>query len=114
MVMYHDGMMYIMKTANVSTIRKDLSRILDAVRRGAEYEIRDRDIPIARLVPISLAGEDREGTLPPWMEHLRRTGAIRVGTLKPVPEVLKGFPPRTPCLGNAAVDAILEERRAGR
>jgi len=106
--------MYMMKTANVSTFRAELSQILDAVRRGEEFEILDRQVPIARLVPVSPASEGRRGKLPPWLERRRRAGVVRVGNLKPVPEILKGFPRGTRSLGNAAIQAILEERRSDR
>jgi hypothetical protein len=39
---------------------------------------------------------------------------VRVGTLKPVPEILRGFPPGARPLGEKAVQAILDERREGR
>ena len=103
-----------MKTANVTTLRAELSQILDAVRQGEEYEILDRRVPIARLVPVSPVLEGRKGTLPPWLERRRRAGVVRVGHLKPVPEILKGFPPGSRCLGTAAIQAILEERRSKR
>jgi hypothetical protein len=37
-----------------------------------------------------------------------------MGTLKPVREILRGFPRGTRPIGDAAVKAILEERRAER
>jgi len=103
-----------MKIANVTTLRTHLSQILDAVRHGEEVEILDRNVPIARLVPVNPAMEARKGRIPPWLERLRRAGVVRVGTLKPVREILRGFPPGTRPIGNAAVEAILEERRTGR
>jgi prevent-host-death family protein len=106
--------MVAMKTANVTTLRSHLSQLLDAVRHGEEVEILDRNVPIARLVPVRPASEGRPGRLPPWLQRLRRAGVLRVGTLKPVPEILKGFPPGTRPIGEAAVEAILEERRSGR
>jgi prevent-host-death family protein len=106
--------MYNMKTTNVTTLRAELSHILDAVRQGEEFEILDRKVPVARLVPVSPASEGRKGTLPPWLERRRRAGAVRVGNLKPVPEILKGFPRGTRSLGTAAIQAILEERRSER
>lgn len=106
--------MYMMKTANVTTLRTHLSRILDAVRRGEEVEIYDRKVPIARLVPITPTTPARKGKIPPWLERQRRAGVMTIGTCKPVPEILKGFPPGTPMLGNLAVEALLEERRTGR
>ncbi len=105
--------MVIMKTANVTTLRTHLSKILDAVRRGQEVEIYDRKVPIARLVPIKPDTKARKGQIPPWLERLRRAGVVTVGSLEPYPEILKGFPPGTPVLGNLAVDAVIEERRTG-
>lgn len=106
--------MVMMKTASVTTFRTHLSRILDAVRGGEEVEILKRGVPIARLVPVRPSTEAAEGCLPPWLERQRRAGVVRVGTLKPVAEILRGFPPRSRPLDNAAVDAILDERREGR
>jgi prevent-host-death family protein len=106
--------MVIMKTANVTTLRTHLSRILDAVRRGEEVEILDRKVPIARLVPITPGTESGKSQLPPWLEQQRRAGVIKVGSLKPYPEILKGFPPGTKPIGNLAVEYIIEERRTGR
>jgi prevent-host-death family protein len=101
-----------MKAANITTLRKHLSHILDAVRQGEEVEIIDRNVPIARLVPVRPETEAR-GRIPPWLERLRRAGSVRIGTLKPVEEILRGFPPGTRPLGNAAVEALLEERGTG-
>lgn len=103
-----------MKTANITSLRTHLSRILETVRQGEEVEILDRNVPIARLVPVRPATKPRQGGIPPWLEQLRRTGAVRMGTLKPVREILRGFPRGTRPIGDAAVKAILEERRAER
>lgn len=110
-----DGILYRMKRANISTVRSNLSRILEAVRHGEEYEILDRNVPVARLVPIApldpgVKKRPRQAETPPWVERLRRAGKVRVGSLLPVPEILAGFPPGTPSLGSAAIDAIIEER----
>ena len=109
-----DDIMFMMKVTKVTDLRKHLSEILDAVRQGEEVEILDRNVPIARLVPLGPTMEARKGRMPPWLERLRRAGAVRVGNLKPVAEILKGFPPGKRPPGNAAVEAILEERRGGR
>jgi prevent-host-death family protein len=106
--------MVIMKTANVTTLRTHLSKILDAVRRGEEVEILDRKVPIARLVPITPETQAAKGQLPPWLEQQRRAGVIKVGSLAPCPTILKGFPPSEKPLDNRAVEYILEERRTGR
>jgi prevent-host-death family protein len=106
--------MVMMKTANVTTLRTHLSRILDAVRDGEEVEILDRSVPIARLVPVGPDLQAARGRVPPWLERRRRAGVVRVGTLKPVAEILRGFPRGTRPLDDAAVDTLIEERRAGR
>lgn len=100
-----------MKRANVTTSRAELSRILEAVRQGEEVEILDRHTPVARLVPVGPAVEGKRGKLPPWLELRRRAGAVRVGSLRPVAEILKGFPPGSRLEGMAAIQAILDERR---
>ncbi len=42
-----------MKVTNISDFKAHLSAYLAAVERGEEVEIRKRDLPIARIVPIS-------------------------------------------------------------
>ncbi len=103
-----------MKTANVTTLRTHLSRILAAVRRGDTIEVLDRKTPIARIVPIEPRTPAGKGKLSPWIERLRREGLARVGNLRPVQEILPGFPPGTRSFGTALIDAIIEERRTGR
>lgn len=45
-----------MKTANVSQLKSKLSSYLDAVQRGEEIIVRDRERPIARIIPLTMAG----------------------------------------------------------
>ena len=47
-----------MKTANVSQLKSRLSSYLDAVQEGEEIVVRDRDRPIARIVPLTVRGGD--------------------------------------------------------
>ena len=47
-----------MKSANVSELKSRLSSYLAAVQRGEEVIVRDRDRPIARLVPLTTPGND--------------------------------------------------------
>jgi prevent-host-death family protein len=101
-----------MKTVNISTLRAELSAVLDAVRHGSTVEILDRTIPIARLVPVEPSTQGRHGEIPPWLEKLARAGVVRLGTGKPVADIIKKRPPGPPHTG--ALDALLEERRSGR
>lgn len=102
-----------MKHTNITSLRAELSQILDAVRQGEEFEILDRKVPIARLVPVSPGMVGAGDRLPPWLEQRRRAGTVRVGSLRPVTEILAGFPEGTPLTGNTAVEALLEDRRSG-
>lgn len=103
-----------MKHANIAKLRNHLSRYLKDVQHGETVEILDRDVPVARLVPILPPGpgttKDEEEA---WLSRLERKGVIRRGTGKPVPEILEGFPKDEP-LPPSAVEALLEERRKGR
>ncbi|MCI0587312.1 MAG: type II toxin-antitoxin system Phd/YefM family antitoxin [Planctomycetes bacterium] len=104
-----------MKTATITRLRDHLRGILDEVRNGETVEILHRRVPIARLVPVEPTPAGAAGRLPPWLDRLRRAGVVRVGTLKPVPEILRGFPRGIRRRkGNLGVDAVLEERKRGR
>ncbi|MBK7597744.1 MAG: type II toxin-antitoxin system prevent-host-death family antitoxin [Acidobacteria bacterium] len=47
-----------MKTANVSELKSRLSSYLADVQRGEEIIVRDRNRPIARIVPLTRQGGD--------------------------------------------------------
>jgi prevent-host-death family protein len=103
-----------MKMVNITTLRSQLSRLLEEVRRGQEIEVLDRSVPIARVVPVRPATGVAGHRMPPWLLRQRRAGVVRIGSLKPVGEVLRGFPPGKRPLDSRAVEALLEERREGR
>lgn len=46
-----------METVNIAELKSNLSAYLEQVRNGAELIVRDRNRPIARLMPLA-AGED--------------------------------------------------------
>ncbi len=46
-----------MHSVNIAHLKNHFSRYLKRVRRGEEILICDRDTPIAKLVPLPLAGE---------------------------------------------------------
>jgi antitoxin (DNA-binding transcriptional repressor) of toxin-antitoxin stability system len=103
--------MVVMKRTNVTNLRVRLSRFLDAVRHGESIEILDRDVPIARLVPVAPTSPNGGRRTHPWLERLRRAGVARVGPMKGVPEIWRRRPPGPAKTG--AVEAVLEERREG-
>jgi prevent-host-death family protein len=52
-----------MRSASIADLKNRLSAYLNEVRRGEEILIRDRNLPIARIVPLSTAGDhDAEET----------------------------------------------------
>lgn len=48
-----------MKVTNIAELKQNLSRYISAVERGEEIEVRRRNVPIARVVPISGAQRNR-------------------------------------------------------
>jgi prevent-host-death family protein len=52
-----------MKTVNIADLKNQLSAYLQYVRSGEEIVVRDRNVPIARIVPLSpaeLSEEERQ------------------------------------------------------
>lgn len=47
-----------MKSVNVAELTTRLRMYLDEVRAGQEIEVRDRNEPIARIIPLRRAGQD--------------------------------------------------------
>ena len=48
-----------MKVADVAEFKDHLSEYLAAVRNGDELEIRKRNVPVARVVPVPARGRNR-------------------------------------------------------
>ena len=63
-----------MKTAAVAELKAHLSRYLSRVRAGEEILVTDRNVPVARLVPVGQVGE--AGAL----GDLERQGLVRLGS----------------------------------
>ena len=101
----------IMKTANVGTLRNNLSKYLDLVRKGETIEIFDRKTPIARLTPIEPSMKPAKGSLSPWMQTAD-PGRPRQATDKPLDRTSSTTCPEARTLGSSR--PLLEERRAGR
>lgn len=96
-----------MKQAKISEIRDHLSGYLRRVRQGEIIEVTDRDVPIARIVPIEPAARDEQS----WIKRLRRSGLGRGGPMRGVKEILNKRLKQKPA---GVLDALLEERRSGR
>ncbi len=97
-----------MKTATITEAKNGLSALIDKVRSGESIVILDRGTPVARLEPVA-DRPDPTGRL----RRLERAGIVRVGTAAPPLELLRGPAPQLKAR-SSAVEAVLDERRAGR
>lgn len=50
----------IMKSVNIADLKNNLSRYLNDVRQGEEILIKDRNTPVARIMPFAAESEDEE------------------------------------------------------
>lgn len=46
-----------MRSVNIADLKNRLSRYLNEVREGEELLVRDRNLPIAKIVPLSMADD---------------------------------------------------------
>jgi antitoxin (DNA-binding transcriptional repressor) of toxin-antitoxin stability system len=99
-----------MKPVSVSYAKNNLSALLRRVREGQTVTITDRGVPVATLVaPPSTAG------IPPRFIEMAERGIIKLPDVQPNADWTKRKLPRPKGpLANAAVDALIEERRTGR
>ena len=63
------------KTAAVAELKAHLSRFLRRVKAGEEILITERDVPVARIVPVPAVTDDR-------LRALERQGLVKMGTGK--------------------------------
>ena len=96
-----------MPTAAVSDLKARLSEYLKRVKGGAEILITDRGKPVARLVPVSRAKIARDALV-----QMEKQGLIKLGSGK-LPKDFWSMPrPEDP--GESVLNALLDERKAGR
>ncbi len=101
-----------MKRASVSELREHLSRYLEQVRRGETIEVVDRKIPVARVVPMASEGKKARQRNNSLVKRLLRSGQVKAGHLRGVPEILKRLP--TGPAQSGVLEALLAERAEGR
>lgn len=95
-----------MRSVNVAELKNQLSKYLTFARGGEEVVIRDRNLPIAKLVPLSAEGaDDRELVLV-------AAGRMRLPKVKLDVKQLLKIPTGT-VAGNKAVQAVLADREEG-
>lgn len=92
-----------MRTVNVARLKNQLSKFLTYAKNGEEVVIRERDLPVAKLVPFSAEDADSRELM------LAAAGKLRLpSTRLNLKEFLKMPAPRV--AGRKAVRALLADR----
>jgi prevent-host-death family protein len=92
-----------MRSVNVAELKNSLSKYLRFAKGGEEIVIRDRNLPVAKLVPFSAEGADDQELL------LVAAGKLRLPSERlDVKELLKI--PTGRVAGNKAIEAVLADR----
>jgi prevent-host-death family protein len=92
-----------MRTVNIAKLKDQLSKYLALARNGDEVLIRDRNLPVAKLVPFSTEGADAQEL------HLAAAGKLRLPSARLSLKQLSKIPTGT-VRGRKAVRALLAER----
>lgn len=96
----------------ISQLKNQLSKYLEAVRRGASVEVLDRNVAVARIIPVGGGASPGEAdrAQAAFFEEQVHLGVIRQGTGKISTRILRGKPPGRP----GVLEALVSERREGR
>jgi len=92
-----------MRSVNVAKLKDRLSEYLAVAKRGEEVIIRDRNLPVAKLVPFKAEGASEEELL------LVAAGKMRLAEKKLDVKRLSRMPAGR-VKGNKAVEALLADR----
>jgi antitoxin (DNA-binding transcriptional repressor) of toxin-antitoxin stability system len=93
----------LMRSVNVAELKNSLSKYLTFAKGGEEVVIRDRNLPVAKLVPFSAEGADDQELL------LVAAGKLRLPSVQlDIKELLKI--PTGRVVGNKAIEAVLADR----
>jgi prevent-host-death family protein len=96
-----------MRSVNVAELKNRLSTYLAYARNGEVIVIRDRNLPVARLIPFTAEDSAEEDLM------LAASGAMRLPA-KPLDLHRLSKMPRAVVRGNAAIQAILDDREEDR
>ncbi len=92
-----------MRTVNVAELKNQLSKYLSFAKAGEEVVIRDRNLPVAKLVPFFAEGADDEDLM------LVAAGKLRLPKVRlNIKELLKI--PTGSVAGNKAIQAVIADR----
>jgi antitoxin (DNA-binding transcriptional repressor) of toxin-antitoxin stability system len=94
------------RTVNVAKLKDQLSKYLTFAKRGEEVVIRDRNLPVAKLVPFSPKTADEQELT------LVAAGKLRLPVEQLDIKALLKIPTAT-VKGNKAVQALLTDREEG-
>lgn len=64
-----------MKTTAIANLKAKLSQFLRLVKTGEEILITERDVPVAKIVPVADLGSELES-----LRDLERQGLLRLGS----------------------------------
>ncbi|MFI5094874.1 MAG: hypothetical protein WCE50_09985 [Candidatus Acidiferrum sp.] len=95
-----------MRSVNVAKLKDQLSKYLTFAKSGEEVVIRDRNLPVAKLVPFTAEGADEQEL------SLVAAGKLRLPIERLDIKALLKIPTGT-VEGNKAVDALLADREEG-
>jgi len=96
-----------MRSVNVAKLKDQLSKYLSFAKGGEEVVIRDRNLPVAKLVPFSAEGADDQEVA------LVASGKLRLPKAELDVEALLKIPTGT-VEGNKAIQTIVAEREEER
>jgi antitoxin (DNA-binding transcriptional repressor) of toxin-antitoxin stability system len=104
------------KQVKIADLKNNLSRHLQYVRTGGEMVIFDRDLPVARIVPIGARTADpRRRQDDYWTEdrvaHLERQGTLVPGEGRDDGWAARLRPAKLPDGSPSLVDLLLQTRR---
>jgi len=97
------------RSVNIAELKNRLSTYIGYAKNGEEVVIRDRKVPVARLVPFVPGSASEEE------EQLIAEGKLRPAKEEMTPEWIEEFlkMPRPTARGKSVTQALLEEREEG-
>ncbi len=93
-----------MKTANIAELKNGLSKYLEVVKRGGQVLVSERNVPFAKIVPLSYT-DDYEAE---EMELVAKGLMTLPQDTSPLPDDF--FDDLPIVKGNRAIELLLEER----
>jgi antitoxin (DNA-binding transcriptional repressor) of toxin-antitoxin stability system len=96
-----------MRTVNIAKLKDQLSKYLTFAKSGEEVVIRDRNLPVAKLVPFLAEGADAQEL------RLVAAGKLRLPTVPLDVQEILNVPTGT-VKGNKVIQSVTAEREEGR